>query len=110
VSTFYGIGVLIRSDSFGPVLSIELLQIYCSPSRSRIPTLEKLATAVDVPLWQIIRGTDGGPTPAPIVESQEYEMSPGVKNDIRRIEYIMVRMSAKNRKLLVGIARRMASS
>jgi len=73
-----------------------------------LQTLEKFAMAMDVPLWQIIRGTDGGPTPAPIVESQKHEMPSGVKNDVRRIQQIMVRISEKNRKLLVGVAKRMA--
>jgi transcriptional regulator with XRE-family HTH domain len=73
-----------------------------------LQTLEKLAMAMDIPLWHIIRGTDGGPAPAPIVGSQKHEIPLGVKNDIRRIQQIMVRMSEKNRKLLVGVAKRMA--
>ena len=36
-----------------------------------LPTLEKFARALDVPLWQIIRGTVEGPTPAPIVEAAQ---------------------------------------
>ena len=72
-----------------------------------LPTLEKLAMAMEVPLWQIIRGTDGGPTPAPIVQPHKDGIPPGVKNDSRRLEQIMARLSPKNRKLLIGIARRM---
>lgn len=73
-----------------------------------LQTLERFARAMDVPLWQIIRGTNGGSTPAPIVEPREDGVPPGVKSDLRNIERAMVRMSAKHRKLLVGIARRMA--
>ena len=72
-----------------------------------LPTLEKLAMAMEVPLWQIIRGTDGGPTPAPIVRPKKDGIPAGVKNDSRRLEQIMARLSPKNRKLLIGIARRM---
>jgi len=61
-------------------------------------------------LWQIIRGTNGGPTPAPIVKPQKNAVQPGVKNEVRRIEQIMARVSPKNRKLLVGVARRMHGS
>lgn len=73
-----------------------------------LPTLDKFARALDVPLWQIIRGTDGGPTPAPIVGQHKDALPPGVINDIRRVGQIMVRMSEKNRKLLIGVAKRMA--
>ena len=73
-----------------------------------LQTLEKFALAMDVPLWQLIRGSDGGPTPAPIVRSHKDVVEPGAINDLHRIERIVVRMSAKNRKLLIGIARRMA--
>lgn len=73
-----------------------------------LPTLEKFARALDVPLWQIIRGTFEGPTSAPIVEQRKDGTPAGARNDIRRIEQIMAKMSSKNRKLLVEIARRMA--
>jgi transcriptional regulator with XRE-family HTH domain len=70
-------------------------------------TLEKFARALDVPLWQIIRGTVEGPTPSPIVERRKVGTPAGVKNDVRRIEQEMIKMPPKNRQLLVEIARRM---
>lgn len=73
-----------------------------------LSTLDKFARALDVPLWQIIRGTVEGPTPAPIVKQRKDGTPAGTKNDVRRIEQIMAKMSAKNRKLLVEIARRVA--
>jgi transcriptional regulator with XRE-family HTH domain len=71
-------------------------------------TLEKFARALDVPLWQIIRGTSEAPIPGPIVKQPTDGTSAGVRNDIKRIERAMVRLSAKNRKLLVGVAQRLA--
>lgn len=71
-------------------------------------TLEKFARALDVPLWQIMRGTSEAPIPGPIVKQPRDGTSAGVRNDIRRIERAMVRLSAKNRKLLVGVAQRLA--
>jgi len=73
-----------------------------------LPTLEKLAVAMEVPLWQIVQGTSGGPTPAPIVEPRKDGIPAGVRKELRFIERAMVKMSARNRKLLVGVARRMA--
>ena len=71
-------------------------------------TLEKFARALDVPLWQIIRGTSEAPIPGSIVKQPRDGLSAGVRNDIIRIERAMVKLSAKNRKLLVGVAQRMA--
>jgi transcriptional regulator with XRE-family HTH domain len=73
-----------------------------------LQTLEKFAMAMDVPLWQIIRGTNGGPTPAPLVETREDGIPASTRAELRFVERAMVKMSARNRKLLVGVARRMA--
>ena len=78
---------------------------YTIPS---LPTLEKFARAMDVPLWQIIRGTSDGPTPGPLVEPREDGIPAGFSTELRLVERAMVKMSAKNRKILVGIARRVA--
>jgi transcriptional regulator with XRE-family HTH domain len=71
-------------------------------------TLEKFARALDVPLWQIIRGTSEGSIPGPIVKQQKDAASTGAGNDIRRVEQAMLRLSAKSRKMLVGLAVRIA--
>lgn len=73
-----------------------------------LPTLEKLAVAMEVPLWQIIRGTNGGTTPPPLVDPREDGIPPGVRSDVRNVERAMLKMSVRNRKLLVGLARKMA--
>jgi transcriptional regulator with XRE-family HTH domain len=75
-----------------------------------IETLEKMARAMEVPLYQIFFDTDGGdPKELALPKSATAKLSRRDASVISRLSKLVGRMDDRNKKLLVGFAQKLVA-
>lgn len=76
-----------------------------------IETLEKMARAMEVPLYQIFFEPDGDKQPAALdlPQKEAAKLSRKDADMISRLAKIVPRMDARDKKLLVGFAQKLAA-